>query len=383
MPKVLLVDTNRAAVPIYSALCALGLDVWVVGGNPKDVLAKFARNYAALDYSNVDELKRFVEQEGFDYVVPGCTDLSYDVCAQINNGGFTGLDSLASTRAVNNKEEFRQMAKSAGIPVPRVLSADEALAAESVIVKPVDSFSGKGITIVTPPCADSLLSACNTAREASKLGRFTIEEFVSGQLYSYSAFVRHGKVAVDFVVQEDCKANRFAVDLSRMANGFSDEMRRSLRGDVERLVEKFSLVDGLVHAQFIVRDDAYWVIEMTRRCPGDLYSLLIQYSTGYPYAAAYASAFAGQELPSPEADFSQEFIIRHTVSAVEDEATLWGFSFSTAAELKLLVPLATAGDRLGQGPRGRAAILFLRAGSEAEQSRLYEKLASKSLFTSV
>ena len=77
MQRTLLVDTNRAAYPIYQALCQLGHEVWVVGKNPGEPLAKLASNYFQLDYSDVDQLAAFVKEKSFDFLVPGCTDLSY------------------------------------------------------------------------------------------------------------------------------------------------------------------------------------------------------------------------------------------------------------------------------------------------------------------
>ena len=40
-----MVDTNRAAVPIYNYLKSQGLDVTVVGNNPNETLAKYAEKY--------------------------------------------------------------------------------------------------------------------------------------------------------------------------------------------------------------------------------------------------------------------------------------------------------------------------------------------------
>ena len=51
--KVMLLDTNFSAKPIYDYLVQTGTEVYVVGGNPNDVLAKSVNNYINLDYSNI------------------------------------------------------------------------------------------------------------------------------------------------------------------------------------------------------------------------------------------------------------------------------------------------------------------------------------------
>ena len=58
-------------------------------------------------------------------------------------------------------------------------------------------------------------------------------------------------------------------------------MALDLKEKVELISERLSLVDGLLHVQFILDSGRYWFVEMTRRCPGDLYSLLIEMSTGF------------------------------------------------------------------------------------------------------
>jgi biotin carboxylase len=380
IPRTLLVDTNRAAYPIYRALCELGHEVWVVGGKPEETLAKLAANYTQLDYSDADALAAFVQQKAFDYLVPGCTDLSYQVCAQISQGRFPGIDSPAVTAAINHKAQFRTVAGDLGLPVPGILSLAEAAGQRAVIVKPVDSFSGRGMTILQEPSPQSLDVAFDQACRASKTGRALIEEFVAGQLYSHSAFVQDGAVIADFVVQEDCTTNPFTVDTSRVAFDFRPALRDSLRRDIGRLAVALRLNDGLVHTQFITQGDEYWIIEVTRRCPGDLYSLLIEFSTGYPYAASYAAPFVGGNAACLETPTVQDRIIRHTVTS-KSGASLWGFRFSQPVDIRLFLPLATAGDFIEPSPYGRAALFFLHAASEFEQQTLYQQLVAGELYS--
>ena len=379
MKQTLLVDTNRAAVPIYRALRDMGHEVWVVGSKPTEPLAKLAPNYVQLDYSDVDRLVAFIAKRNFDYLVPGCTDLSYEVCAEISNGRFPGIDTPTNTSAIIRKSEFRKVAADLGLSIPCVLPLELACDIESAIVKPVDSLSGRGITVLQNPTRGRLNEAFDIARKVSKTGSVIIEEFVSGQLFSHSAFIYDGEVVADFVVQEDCTTNPFTVDTSRMAMNFSFEMLDSLRTSICRLTSALHLANGLVHTQFIVCGSRYWIIEMTRRCPGDLYSLLIEFSTGYPYAASYLAPFVG-EVPRPrDIGDIQERITRHTVTS-KDGASLWGYRFTCPVDIRLFVPLVTSGDFIGPSPYGRAGIFFFCSPSEGEQEELYRKLLDGELY---
>ena len=380
MTRTLLVDTNRAAVPIYRALCDWGHEVCVVGGRPTDTLAKLASNFVKLDYSNAALLADFVAKEGFDFVVPGCTDLSYKVCAEINGGRFPGFDTPAVTHTINTKSAFREAAAAVGVPVPRLVSPEDALGLDAVIVKPVDSFSGRGMSVVRRPTREGLEKAIAEAAKVSKSGNVILEEFIEGQLYSHSAFIRAGAVVADFVVQEDCTASPFAVDTSRVEPAFPWDLLQFLRDGICRLAGSLRFADGLVHTQFILRRGECWFIEMTRRCPGDIYSLLIEFSTGYRYAAAYAAPFVGRAAEPAEFGVLKERIIRHTASSKGGDA-LWGFAFSEPVDIRLFVPLATSGDFLAPGPDGRAGIFFFRTASANEQDRLYRRLTGGGLYS--
>lgn len=378
--KTLLVDTNRAAVPIYRALCAWGHEVWVVGGKPTETLAKLAEHYVPLDYSDADRLAAFVDEQAFDCLVPGCTDLSYKVCAEVNQGRFPGFDTPEHTHIINTKSDFRALAGKLDLPIPRVVSPEQALGCESVIVKPVDSFSGRGMSVLSSPTRETLDQACEKACKASKTGDAIIEEFVQGQLFSHSAFVQDGAVVADFIVQEDCVTNPFTVDTSRVVWDFPEAMLASLREGTCRMVSELDLVNGLVHTQLIANVDRYWIIETTRRCPGDIYSLLIEFSTGYPYAASYAAPFVERKALPADDGASGHRITRHTVTS-KDGAALWGYQFTCPIDIQLFVPLATSGDFIDPSPYGRAGIFFFRSESKQDQDQLYRQLLAGKLYS--
>ena len=379
MPKVLLVDTNRAAYTVYQSLVAGGYEVFVVGSNPQEPLAKICPNFIQLDYSHASALDALIEQEGFKFIVPGCTDVSYKVCAEVSRGRFVGIDSVEATRAMNDKAEFRKLAAEIGIPVPKVVNFDEALNLQAVIVKPVDSFSGQGISILEKPSREKLAKAYQGACEVSKSGEALIEEFVSGQLYSHSAFLKAGEVVADFIVREDCTTNPFTVDTSCLEFDFDEEILNQLRNDARKLFKHLKMQNGLIHCQFILGQERYWIIEVTRRCPGDLYALLIEMSTGYPYGASYAAPFLCEDPLPRGAGRLRERIIRHTATSQEGEF-LWGFNFNQPVDLKFLVPLAEAGEYINPSPYGRAGLLFISAVSEDEKNELYSLIKNKKLF---
>lgn len=381
MKKVLLVDTSFSSAPIHDCLVQEGFEVFVCGGNPADFLARVSANYINMDYSNVAETRALVDSLGIDYVVPGCNDRSYQVCAALNSAGrFPGLDGCGVTETISNKRQFREFAARTGLPVPCVISCGQVGDAWPVIVKPVDAYSGRGVSIVSQAERGILPAAIQQAEAYSRSRTCIIEEYVEGQLYSHSAFISNGVIQIDFVVEEHGTANPFVVDTSRVIYDFPDDMLARIRENVSAMVTQLGLVDGLLHTQFVRNGDAYWLIEVTRRCPGDLYSQLIESSTGFCYAEAYIKPFTGQAPVLGDQELAQHFVMRHTVSQ-STEIVLGALHFNMPVQIEKLVPLSLAGDTIKASPFGRIALLFARSRSEEEFSELFEATLGRALYS--
>ncbi|WP_306581782.1 ATP-grasp domain-containing protein [Dokdonella sp.] len=379
MSKVLLVDTNFSSAPLYQELIALGHVVHVVGSNPNDCLAKLSPNYWEFDYSDTKALTSLIDRERYAFLVPGCTDRSYLACVAVGKGRFPGLDSSDSCDTIFNKGRFRGLAERLGLPGPRRLAADSLPAHWPVIVKPVDAFSGKGITVLQEGDALNFARAVSFARSMSPSHEHLVERYVEGQLFSHSAFLGGRKVIRDFVVREDSSVNPFVVDTSRVVTDAPTHLLRSLRRCVETLAGDLELTDGLLHTQFIAKDDALWLIEMTRRCPGDLYSQLIELATGYPYCRSYLQPFLGLPLDRENLESAHTPIMRHTVTvpSAQDFSCL---RFKMPLRIERWVPLARTGDHLQPSPKGRIGVLFCRSDGESELERIYTATLKRDLY---
>jgi biotin carboxylase len=379
--NVLLLDSNVASLPIYRFLRRVADRVHVMGGNPADFLARFAPEaYVQLDYSRVDEVRAFMEREGITHVVPGCNDVSYLSSARLDDAGrFPGIDSEGVTETINNKEKFRAFAAGAALSVPAVHSPGSRITSP-VIVKPVDAYSGRGVTVLKEPTPETLDAAVKTAVGFAKSGRCVVEDYVDGQLYSHSAFLAGGRILLDVVVEEHGSANQFAVDTSHLVTDFPAELLHRLRDEITGMAARLSLVDGLVHTQFIRSGSRFWIVEITRRCPGDLYSRLVELSTGVPYAEYYARPFLGMKIDHVETVSVKRLILRHTISRPSDGLPFVSLRFHESVEIEEYVPLALTGDALPRSPFGRVGLLFLRADSRQRLESLKAAALRRELY---
>ena len=354
MAEVLLVDAAFSALPLYHGLRAMGHRVHTVGSRPGDALARINPNHGLLDYSDTEALAAYVDRHAIEFLVPGCTDMSYASCAALSGAGrFPGIERADTIEKLHDKRLFRSIAREYGLSVPEVYEEASSALNLPVIVKPVDVFSGQGISVANNP--GELAAACKRARTASRSGRIVVERFVSGQLCSHSAFIVDQRIASDFFVEEHCVAEPWKVDLSHVHSVISEPMRTQLRAEIEALSAGMGLTDGLLHMQFIHDGKQFWWIEPTRRCPGDLYSQLIELSFGPGYVERYLAAFVGIK-PGSAVTSEPRFIVRHTVNCPAG-TVFEGLEWQPSVPVRKVVPLMQPGESAGARSR-RSALVF-------------------------
>jgi biotin carboxylase len=382
MKNVLLVDTNFSSAPIYDYIKRSGYRVFVCGGNPSDFLARSVEDHIKIDYSNVNKMQELIRSLHIDYIVPGCNDLSYQVCTQLNTEKrFFGLDNYETSQSINNKKKFRKLADQLALPAPRIIPSEKLGYVWPIIVKPVDAYSGRGVTVVHESEKDVLPVAMQRAEKSSRTGSCIVEEYIEGQLYSHSAFFSEGKILMDFIVEEHGTANPFTVDTSWVSYEFPTEMLLCIRNAIQMLAKKLHLVDGLIHTQFIKKEGTFWLIEVTRRCPGDLYSKLIELSTNFHYVESYVRPFLNQAITlESTVSLKQSYILRHTISQpIEDLFS--SIQFNLPIKIEKMISLTLSGDRVKGSPLGRIAILFAKADLKKDMCNLTDFALKRELYT--
>jgi hypothetical protein len=351
--KVLLLDTAFSAAPIYDYLVGCGHDTWVMGNRAGDVLARRAGGrWIEQDYSRVDDVRAHVDRIGFDRLVPGCTDVSMDTCIRL---GGAWLDAPDANAMLADKERFRALCLELDLPAPRAVRAERIPPEGKFICKPVDAFSGRGISVFDGSDSNAAAAALDLARRTSPSGRALVEPFVEGALHSYTTFIEAGQPTDGFFVREGSSINRFAVDTSYVVDDMPESCRSTLAAAVAKVARCLDLRDGLVHTQFLWDGRAPSIVEMSRRCPGDLYALLIEYSTGYRYASRYAAYFLG--APCDAAAARPRHVLRHTVTA-DAPGIYGGLRLTEGLPVRAFYPLLPLGADIAGGHAGRAGILF-------------------------
>ncbi|MBU3580982.1 ATP-grasp domain-containing protein [Polynucleobacter sp. AP-Capit-er-40B-B4] len=384
MKKILLVGTSFSAAPLAECLIKMGYSLHTCGNQAQDPCVSWAGEHHCFDYSNPDLLLELVKKENYSAILPTCNDDSYlSVIKVAEILGLPGFDSVETTLILHDKFKFRSFASSHSIPVPKIWdygSGSETPNASDypLLVKPVDSFSGKGITKLLNK--DGLHEAIHIAKLHSRSKSYVIESFLNGSLHSHSAFIKKTKIEREFFVDEFCTVYPYQVNSSNCPSSLDNQVRILIRQYIENLSTLLGLADGLLHTQFIVSDGKPYLVECMRRCPGDLFYHLVSFSTENAYISNYLRPFLGKPYVFLSDD-KQIPWARHTIS-MPDDAVVYGYSVEGGAEETRFFQLSESGSLIKKAPYGKVAIFLTRYQSLEQLYTNTKILANKvSLYT--
>ena len=287
--KVLLVGSSFSAVSMLFDLKRRGAHVTAIGKFQDDACHAYADQSIFEDYSDREALLRVCRENAFDYIVPTCNDYSYVAAAFVSDQlGFPGFDNTDTTAILHKKDCFRRFCRELGVPAPIVygeVSAETPSPPTNIVgpalVKPVDSFSGRGVQIVREE--RDLPEAIERAFAMSRAKGAVIEQFVEGALHSHTALISGGQIIWHDFVDEFCEVYPYQVDRSVYPSCLPTDLRAAVHESMARIVSALQLCDGLLHTQFIASESEFWIIECMRRCPGDLYGYHFKLALGFDY----------------------------------------------------------------------------------------------------
>lgn len=337
--KLLLLGGSHAEIPLIKAAQELGWFVITTGNNRDGLGHPYADKTVFADFSNKEAMLELAKAEGVTAVCSGCNDFALlstvYVCEQL---GLPGHDSYATSLEIHHKDRYRALATRLGIPTPQAKVVhneqefEKAIAALTfpIIVKPVDLTGGKGIHRATN--IEEARAAYKDATSRTRQDHIVVEEFIEGTNHGFSAMLVKGKVAFAFADNEQYFINKYLVSGANTPSTTPDTGLTKLRDYSERIARELNLVDGILHIQYIEKNDGTpFIIEICRRPPGDLYIKFVKYATGIDYPKFIVMAETGEDISSIADAPTQGFWLRHCVMAgnsIENNSVVREVSFA-------------------------------------------------------
>jgi len=322
--KLLLAGGSHADISIIIAAQKLGYWVITSGNNPDDLGHIHSDEYCPEDYSKPAAMLKLAEQLKIDVICASANDFSAISCAYVADKlSLPGHDNYETALTIHHKDKFRTFCSDINILVPKAISFSKDHDINDVkrklsfpmIVKPVDLSGGKGIMKVQNE--SELLLAIEDAFVQTKSERLVIEEFIVGTNHGYSTFIKDGKVIFTFMDDEHYFVNPYLVAGASTSLHYTNKIAEHLNASLEKMSKSLKLVDGLLHVQFILKDEAPYIIEVCRRTPGDLYVKLVEYATQFNMSEAIVKSVSGESIWMYDIN-NIDYVTRHCVMSQDE-----------------------------------------------------------------
>lgn len=323
MKKLLILNGSHSEIPLIQAGKKLGYYVITSGNRPDLIGHKYSDEYVDCDFSDPKMVLNIFKDKGLDAVCSCANDFGAITSAYLSEKlGLPGHDSLESALIIHHKDKFKSFAAKNNVPTPAARSFTDMNAAMNdktlwkypIIVKPVDLTGGKGVTKVDDQSGYE--NAVKNALDMSRQKTIVIEEFIEGTQHSFSTFLINRKVTAFYSDNEYSDYNPFLVSTSGGPATNIDLVKDVLISEAEKIATVLNLHDGVFHYQYIMsRDKKPYILEITRRCSGDMYPVPVQHATGIPWAEWIVRAECGMNLSKYAARQSEQKIYggRHCI----------------------------------------------------------------------
>lgn len=380
MKKALILGGSHRDIPLIMAAKKLGFFVITLGDRDYYIGHRFSDKNYKIDFTDLEKVSKVIEAEKIDVLIPGCGEKALLNTVILGKKYKIGnFDSLEAVNIIHDKWKFKEFCQKRGINVPKgvKITSCENTVFKNIslpcIVKPLNLSGGRGVCVVKSK--DELKSAVKHALEVSENNEILIEEFIDGELLACSVFVRNGRIGYSFVGKDDVYLNKYLVSSAYLIE-IKDEVLGKLKQNVEKIIADLSLKDGPFHLQFILKDDIPYIIDVTRRIPGDLYPYLIEFSTGIRYSEAVVKAYIGDNIdPTLLKEKEKKFIIRHCIMPSKN-GVLKDILVDKEVKGKIIYELylIEKGTNIDNYLRQQVGIVFLDFNSEKEMIEAAKKI---------
>lgn len=315
MKKILILGGSHRDIPLIKASQDLGYFVITLGNKDYYLGHNYSNKAYKINFNDLNMVKKIIDDENIDYILPGSGEESYlntvKLAHELNIGNF---DIPEVANLIHNKWKFKEFCLNNNISTPNgkfYTNIDDLTDLSfPIVVKPTNLSGGRGVEIVNSKeeLVKSLLEAKKVTNE------IFLEEFIEGKLIAYSIVLKNQKIIYGFTGEDKTYLNKYLIT-SAFPCEVKEETLQKMKYDIEKIAKLLNLVDGMFHLQIMIKDDIPYIIDVTRRIPGDLYPYLIEYCDGVEYSKAVVKAYT-KGVIDDEFDTKyekQNFIIRHCV----------------------------------------------------------------------
>ena len=265
---------------------------------------------------DVEGIKDVAVKEKVDFVITVCADQVLEVVAQVSEElGLPCYIDFKTAQNVSKKSYMKKIFVENGVPTSKHVIMDvldhEKLNGLSypLIVKPVDSYSSKGVHKVLNRA--ELERAFEQAVQISRTKTAIVEEFVEGDELTVDVYVEKRKAHVLCISTLDKigGSDQFIIYRTRYPAQISAPIEAQIGEIAQRIAESFHLENSPMLIQLITDGTRISVVEFCARTGGGDKFRLIKKVSGFDVVAAVADLALGIKPHVEENHEKQKYIV--------------------------------------------------------------------------
>ena len=368
--KILLLGGVGAAMDLAELTRRNGVFLGVAGYNPGVILHQIADAVHDVDALDVEAIIALCESEHYDGVISNSSDLFSSYAARIAKQlGWYAPYTVEQLRMSTDKKYFKDVCRMYGVPVPKEYCIENADSVGlndilyPVIVKPVDNSGSRGISICSN--AAELKRGMAVAKQASRCGRFLIEEYISSDEINVTYICQDGDIQLAAIhdryfnkTQENCLR---VPDMYIYPSKYTDIILEKYNETVIHMLKGIGLKNGSLFLQACVRNNQVYFYEAGMRLNGCKTYQILEVENDYN-TLEHLIAYALTGSMGEHVDFTPKFrrwyatwnlvgrpggICQTFIGKQELESYPWVIKASTRYQKGDRIPLSTKGT-LGQ-----------------------------------
>ena len=283
--------------------------------NEKAPAVPYADRFFPVSTLDYEGIKQLAVQEQVDAVLSVCADQMLVVAARVSEElSLPCYLDYKTAQLVSNKEYMKRVFVEHGIPTSKHIIRDTIEKADiadmqfPLVVKPVDSYSSRGVKKVDS--FDALASAFSEAASISRTGRVVVEEYAGGDELSVDLYVENGtaKILCIRVLDKIPEGKGFIICRGRYPAPLSDAVYHEIEIVGQTIADAFGLVDTPMLIQLKKDGDRISVIEFCARTGGGIKYRLLPKVSGFDVVEAVLDLTLG-EKPHYSGEHLKKYIV--------------------------------------------------------------------------
>ena len=256
-------------------------------GNKIPFLKEKKIQHFKLDYKNSKKINAIINKYKILHIFPGSNDLTLFSLSKLKN---KFVDDIKKVRILHNKFFFRKFEKDIKIISWQSIKNNKKTK-YPILLKPKIGHGGKGIAKI-----ENEVELKKILKKNKK--NFFLEEYKNGTHHGVFTLICKQKLVFTFFDTEQRFINPFTVSSTINSCLIPQKIQKKIKNKISSIAKKLKLADGILHLQIIYnsKEKKFYIVEITRRMPGDNYLTFIKRSTNLPVEEYIYNLFLNKKL---------------------------------------------------------------------------------------